>query len=133
MAFQFSTTARNASLDAIETAIGASPTLELRTGAAPANCGAADSGTVLATMTLPSDWMAAAAAGAKALLGTWQDPTADAAGTVGHFRIKAGATCHIQGSVTITGGGGDMTIDNPVLAVNQQVMIPAFTLSAGGA
>ena len=132
MAFQFSTAARNASLDAIETAIGASPTLELRSGAAPANCGAADSGTVLATMTLPADWLAAAAAGAKALSGSWQDAAADAAGTVGHFRIKQGATCHVQGSVTIT-GGGDMLLDNPVLAVGQQVAIASFTLNAGGA
>lgn len=133
MAFQFSTAARNASLDAIETAIGTSPTLELRSGAAPANCAAADSGTLLASMALPSDWAAAASAGAKTLLGTWQDTSADAAGTVGHFRIKQGATCHIQGSVTITGGGGDMTMDNPVLAVGQLVTVTAFTITAGGA
>ena len=133
MAFQFSTAARNASLDAIETAIGASPTLELRSGAAPANCGAADSGTVLATMTLPADFFANASGGVKALSGVWQDTQADAAGTAAHFRIKQGATCHMQGSVTITGGGGDMTIDNPVLAVNQQVTITGFTISAGGA
>lgn len=133
MAFQFSTAARNASLDAIETAIGAAPTLELRSGAAPASCAAADSGTVLASMVLPSDWMAAAAAGAKALAGLWQDLAADAAGTAGHFRLKQGATCHIQGSVTITGGGGDMTLDNPVLAVGQQVTITGFTIAAGGA
>jgi hypothetical protein len=133
MPFQFSTAARNASLDAIETTIGASPTLELRSGAAPANCAAADSGTLLASMALPADWLAAASAGAKALLGTWQDLSADAAGTVGHFRVKQGATCHIQGSVTATGGGGDMTIDNPVLAVAQQVVVTAFNINAGGA
>ena len=133
MAFQFSTAARNASLDAIETTIGTSPTLELRSGAAPANCAAADSGTLLASMALPSDWLAAASAGAKALLGTWQDLSADAAGTVGHFRVKQGATCHIQGSVTATGGGGDMTMDNPVLAIGQQVTGVAFTINAGGA
>lgn len=133
MAFQFSTTVRNASLDAIETTIGTAPTLELRSGAAPANCAAADSGTVLATMTLPTDWLAAAASGAKTILGTWQDTSADAAGTVGHFRIKVGATCHIQGSVTISGGGGDMTLDNNVLALGQQVTITAFTINAGGA
>jgi len=133
MAFQFSTAARNASLDAIETAIGASPTLELRSGAAPANTSAADTGTLLASMTLPADWSAAASAGAKTLLGTWQDLSADAAGTVGHFRLKQGATCHIQGSVTATGGGGDMTIDNPVLAAGQQVTVTAFTINAGGA
>lgn len=133
MAFQFSTAARNASLDAIETAIGASPTLELRTGAAPATCATADSGTLLASMALPADFMAATSAGAKTILGTWQDLAADAAGTAAHFRIKQGATCHIQGTVTITGGGGDMTIDNPVLAVAQQVTVTAFTINAGGA
>lgn len=133
MAFQFSTTVRNASLDAIETTIGTAPTLELRSGAAPANCAAADSGTLLASMTLPLDWLAAAASGAKTLLGTWQDTSADAAGTVGHFRIKVVATCHIQGSVTISGGGGDMTLDNNVLALGQQVTITAFTINAGGA
>ncbi len=133
MAFQFSDAARNAALDAIETAAGTAPTLTIRTGAAPANCAAADSGTVLATMTLPSDWLAAASGGSKALLGTWQDAAADAAGTAAHFRIKQGATCHIQGSVTISGGGGDMTLDNNVLALGQQVTITAFTITAGGA
>jgi hypothetical protein len=133
VAFQFSTGARNAALDAIETTIGTAPTLEIRSGSAPATCATADSGTVLATMALPSDWLAAASGGSKALAGTWQDTAADAAGTAAHFRIKAGATCHIQGTVTATGGGGDMTLDNAVLAIGQQVTITAFTLSAGGA
>lgn len=133
MAYQFSTAARNAWLDAIETTVGVSPTLEIRTGAAPANCAAAATGTVLATMTLPSDWMAAAASGSKALSGTWQDASADAAGTAGHFRINAGATCHIQGTVTATGGGGDMQLDNVSIAAAQQVTITAFTLTASGA
>lgn len=133
MAFQFSTASRNAMLDAAETAIGASPTLELRSGAAPANCAAADAGTLLASMALPANWMADAASGAKGILGTWEDSAADAAGTVGHFRIKQGATCHIQGSASATGGGGDMTLDNPVLAVGQRVTVTAFTINAGGA
>lgn len=133
MAFQFSVAARNASLDAIETTIGASPTLTIRTGAAPADCATADSGTVLATLVLPADFMAAAASGSKAILGTWQDAAADAAGTAGHFRITQGATCHIQGTVTITGSGGDMQLDNPVIAVGQQVTVTAFTITAGGA
>lgn len=133
MAFQFSTAARNAALDSIETAIGTAPTLEIRTGAVPVNAAAADSGTVLATMTLPSDWLAAASGGSKALAGSWLDSAADAAGTAGHFRIKAGATCHIQGTVTITGGGGDMTLDNTSIATGQQVSITSFTITAGGA
>jgi hypothetical protein len=133
MAFQFSVAARNAALDAIETAIGAAPTLEIRSGSVPANCAAAATGTVLATITLPSDWLAAASAGAKALLGTWQDASADAAGTAAHFRINQGATCHVQGTVTATGGGGDMTVDNTSFGVGQQVNITAFTITAGGA
>jgi hypothetical protein len=133
MAFQFSTSARNAALDAIETATGTAPTLEIRSGAAPATCATADSGTVLATMTLPSDWLAAASGGSKALSGTWQDTSADATGTAGHFRVKQGATCHIQGSITATGGGGDMTLDNTSIASAQQVTITSFTITAGGA
>lgn len=133
MPFQFSTASRNASLDAIETTIGASPTLEIRSGTVPANCAAADSGTVLATLALPSDWLAAASSGTKNLSGTWQDTSADATGTAGHFRIKQGATCHIQGTVTATGGGGDMTLDNTSIASGQQVTVTSFTITAGGA
>ena len=135
MSFQFSTASRNAAPDAIETAIGTSAILKLRTGAAPANCAAADSGTVVATIPLPADWAAAAADGSKALSGTWQDTSADAAGTAAHFRLydSTGTTCHMQGTITATGGGGDMTLDNPVIAAGQQVSITAFTLTAGGA
>ena len=135
MAFQFSTSARNAALDAIETAAGVSAIMKIRSGAAPANCGTADSGTVLATIALPSDWMAAASSGSKAMSGTWQDTSADATGTAGHFRVYAsdGTTCHVQGSITITGGGGDMELDNVSIATGQQVSVTGFTLNAGGA
>ncbi|MFN7881709.1 MAG: hypothetical protein ACK5PF_01650 [bacterium] len=133
MAFQFSVAARNAALDAIETAAGTAPTLTIRTGSAPADCAAANSGTVLVTINLPSDWLGAASGGAKTLLGTWQDTAADATGTAAHFRINQGATCHLQGTVTATGGGGDMTLDNVSIATGQQVTITAFTLTAGGA
>lgn len=135
MAIQLSTNVRNARLDAIETTVGASPILKIRSGAAPATCATADAGTVLATMTLPSDWAAAASGGSKALLGTWQDASADAAGTAGHFRIydSAGTTCHIQGTVTATGGGGDLTLDNAVLAAGQSVTINTFTLTDANA
>jgi hypothetical protein len=135
LAIQLSAAVRNARLDAIETTIGTAAVLKLRTGAQPADLATADSGTVVATMTLPSDWMAAAASGQKALSGTWQDTSADAAGTVGHFRIYAsdGTTKHLQGSVTITGSGGDMTLDNNVLAAAQAVSITSFTLTDGNA
>ena len=133
MAVQLSVAVRNARLNAVEVTIGESPTLDIRSGAQPENCAAADAGTLLASMTLPADWMAAADAGAKALSGTWQDASANAPGTAAHFRIKAGATCHLQGSVTATGGGGDLTLDNAVIAAGQSVTITAFTLTDGNA
>jgi hypothetical protein len=135
MAIQLSTTVRNARLDAIETAVGVSAVLKIRSGAAPANCGTADSGTVLASITCPSDWMAAASSGAKALAGSWTDSSADATGTAAHFRLYAsdGTTCHIQGTVTATGGGGDLTVDNTSFAAGQQFTVTAFTLTDGNA
>ncbi len=135
MSIQLSTTVRNARLDAIETAIGTSAIMKIRTGAAPANCAAADAGTVLATLNLPSDWMAAASAGSKAKAGTWEDTSADNAGTAAHFRIYAsdGTTCHLQGTVTATGGGGDLTVDNVVFAAGQPFTVTGFTLTDGNA
>src|SRR5215475_10013571 len=135
MTFQLSTTVRNAELDVIETTIGTSAILKIRTGSPPANCGTADSGTVLATLNLPSDWMANASGGSKAKSGTWEDTSADNTGTAGHFRVydSGGTTCHIQGTVTATGGGGDLTLDNTSIASGQDIVITAFTLTDGNA
>lgn len=135
MTIQLSTSVRNAMLDAIEAATGASAILKIRTGAAPASPAAADSGTVLATLALPADYMAAAANGSKQKQGTWADDAADASGTAGHFRIYAadGTTCHLQGTITATGGGGDMTVDNTNFAANQKFTIDTFTLTAPNA
>ena len=135
MSLQFSVSVRNAELDAIETAIGTDAVLKIRTGAAPANVATADSGTVLATLTLPTDWLAAASSGSKAKSGTWQDASADAAGQAEHFRIYAsdGTTAHLQGTVSITSGGGDLELDNDDIAVGQSVTITGFTITAGNA
>ena len=135
MALQFSTAVRNAMLDAIETQGGTSAVLKIRTGSAPADCGTADSGTVLATLNLPSDWMAAASGGAKTKTGTWTDSSADATGTAGHWRLYAsdGTTVLAQGTVTATGGGGDMTVDSTSFTAGQVFTVNTFTFSAGNA
>ena len=135
MAVQLSVTVRNARLDAIETAIGTSAVLKIRTGAQPANCAAADSGSVLATLTLPSDWLAAASSGSKAKAGTWEDTSADATGTAAHWRLYAsdGTTCHAQGTVTATGGGGDLTVDNTSFAAGQAFTITSWSFTDGNA
>lgn len=131
MALQLSVAVRNGRLDSIETVIGTTAVLKIRTGAQPATVATADSGTVLATLTLPSDWLAAAASGAKAKAGTWQDTSADATGTAAHFRIYAsdGTTAHIQGSVGATGSGADLELDNVSIAAAQSITITSFVLT----
>lgn len=131
MAHQYSVAINDARLDQVETTVGTAPILQLRSGAPPVNCAAAASGTLLATINLPSDWMAAASAASKIKAGTWSG-TGSAAGTIAHYRIlnTAGTTCHLQGTVTATGGGGDMTVDNTSIAVSQAVSVNNYTLNA---
>lgn len=136
MALKYSVTVRNARLDAIETTIGTSAILKIRTGAPPANCAAADSGTVLSTVNLPSDWMAAAASGEKSKSGTWEDLSADASGTAAHFRVydSGGSTCHVQGTITtVAVGTGDMLVDNDVFAAGQNFTVSTFKITSGNA
>jgi hypothetical protein len=129
MALQYAVLLVNAKLDAIETFVGTSPILRIRTGAAPANIAAASSGTVLATLTLPSDWMNAAAAGAKTMLGTWADAAADASGTAAHFEIvKSDTTTRcIQGTVGTS--ASDMIVDSVSFTAGQAFSITAFTIT----
>lgn len=133
MALQYSVTVRNAKLDAIETAIGTSAVLKIRTGSVPANVAAADSGSVLATVSLPSDWMAGASGGAKAKSGTWEDTAADASGTAAHFRIYAndGTTPHIQGTVGVS--GTDMIVDSVSFTAGQDFVVNTFTITDNNA
>ncbi len=133
MSIQLATTTRNSRLDAIETEIGTAPILKLRTGAPPANCAAADSGTVLCQITLPSDWLAAAASGVKSKSGTWSGTASGGGGTIAHFRIydSGGSTCKIQG--TAATGAGDMSLDNAVVADGQAVAVASFALTDGNA
>jgi hypothetical protein len=135
MTVQYSVAVRNAQLDAFETTIGTSAILKIRSGATPDACATADSGTVLATLNLPSDWMDAASGGSKTFLGVWQDVSADVTGTAGHFRIYAsdGVTCHMQGSITLAGGGGDMILGDTTVVSGTPVIITGFVITAGNA
>lgn len=138
MTINYSVSVRNARLDAIETEIGAAPIMEFRTGSKPASCATARSGTLLAQSALPSDWLAAAAAGVKSKNGTWTITglAGIATADIGYFSImKAGSPseCAIQGSVTVTGGGGDMTVDNVSMAAAQVATVTGFDITGGNA
>ena len=138
MSLQLSEAVRDAQNNAIETTVSTAPKLRLYSGAQPANCAAAASGTLCAELTLPSDWLGVSSAGVKSKAGTWSGvghANAGAGTDVAHFRIvdTAGTTCHLQGSVTITGSGGDMTMDNVNVATDQAVTVNTFGLTAGNA
>lgn len=135
MTLQLSALARNNRLDSFETTVGVSPLLRIYSGAPPANAAAAATGTLLVEATLPSDWLAAASGGTKSKSGTWEDVSANNTGVAGHFRIyeSTGTTCHLQGTVTATAGGGDMTVDNTSINAGQDVTVTSFVLSDGNA
>lgn len=114
-------------------------TLEIRSGSAPGP-NAADSGTLLVSIPLPTPAFGnagASTAGQADKAGTWEDSSADASGTAGHFRFKqsgdgggADATQErIEGSVTGSGGGGDIELDNTSINSGQSVEVTAFNVS----
>lgn len=134
MALQFSTAVRNAMLDGIESATGTGAVLRIRSGAQPATCATADSGTLLATITLASDWAAAASGGTKAFSGLpVTDASADGTGTAAHFRLYAsdGTTCHCQGSVGTA--ATDLIVDSVSFTAGQTFNVTAWTWTAPGA
>lgn len=135
MSLQLSPRCRNAAADAIEATIGTAPKLQIRTGPPPANTDAADTGTLLAELTLPSDWLAVASNGAKSKSGTWQDSSANATGDAEHFRVKdsGGTNCDMQGTVTEFGGGGDLQVENVEVTAGQSFTITNFVFGVGNA
>lgn len=131
MALQYSQTLYLARLDLVESTPGASALLKIFSAAVPANCAAADPGGLLATITLPSDWMNAASGTTKTLLGSWSAAASGGAATTPlSFRIynNAGSTCHIQGVAGI--GSGDLQVNGTITA-GQTVTVTQFTLTAG--
>jgi hypothetical protein len=64
--------------------------------------------------------------GAVTLNGTWSDTSADNTGTAGHYRMTNGSDIE-EGTVTATGGGGDLTLDNTSITSGQTVTITSWT------
>jgi hypothetical protein len=125
---QFSTRVKNARLNIIEATMGVGPTLKIRTGAKPASIDSASTGTVLASMLLPNDWMLDAAAGQKVKNGTWQDLAADADGVAGHYEIVAAdGVVDERGSITQINGQGDMEIQSVNVVTGQTITVAEKT------
>jgi len=129
------TALKNTILDSGIQSVFNSGTLQIRSGAAP-GANAVATGTLLASISMTADAFAAAASGAVAKNGTWSDTSADGTGTAAHFRLITSTDTNastqnearLEGSVTATGGGGDLTLDNTSITTGQSVTVNTFSI-----
>lgn len=135
MALSFSTTLRNNRANDITTAVGASGLLRIYEGTAPADVNTAiTSQTLLAELTCNSTFAPSASNGVLTLNAITQDSSANATGTASFFRITtSGGTAVIQGTVTATGGGGDLTLNTVSLSSGAAVSVTSFVITEGNA
>ena len=133
MALQFSTTLRNAMLDAITSAVGASAKLRIYSGTKPATVADAITGTLLADLTCNATFAPAASSGVLTLNAITSDSSADATGTATHFRIYTsdGTTAVLQGDVGTS--GSDFNLNTTSLVSGATVACSSFTITAPGA
>lgn len=115
MAIGMSTTLlRNPMLNVWTSAVGNAGKLRLYSGTRPATNGTAT--TLLGELTCGSPFAAAASGGVLTLNALTADSAADASGTATWARLlKADNTFVADFTVTATGGGGDLEMDNPVI------------------
>ena len=128
MSVTYNNTLKNTRLTAVRDAIDAGA------GAGKLEIGTAGMGSVLATIAL-ADPCGSVANQVLTLTMPRSDTSADATGTAAHFRLYAsdGTTCHAQGTVTVTAGGGDMTVDSTSFTTGGTFSVTGFTLTAGNA
>lgn len=124
--------AADAVVDRID--VGGAGSLKIYTGSQPADADTTPAGTLLVTITLAATaFGSASSAGTATLASTPRTGTAVAAGTAGCFEVVSGGGLKVfQGTVTATGGGGDLTVDNTSIAVSQVVNISSLTYTQPG-
>lgn len=136
MTMQLADGIRNAMLDAIETWVGTSPILRFRSGAKPATVATASSGTVLAEITLGSDWAGAASGGAKTVSGVpLTDSSANATGTAGHWELvkSDGTTVAMRGDVGLAGSGASAILSSLSINSGSPFSVLSWGFTAGNA
>jgi hypothetical protein len=112
-------------LDGID-AIFNSGTLEIRTGGSPGAANAA-TGTLLASLTLPSDAFNSASSRTKSLSATITDLSADNSGTAGYARLKNGAGTRII-DMSVGVGSGELQLSTLTFVAGGVVNITGLTL-----
>lgn len=128
MAISITAAAANSMAGALATAIGSAASIEIRSGSKPATPETAASGTLLVTVAISGSFTASGGSITSA------DPASanpGASGTAGYFRLKtSGGTAILDGTVTATGGGGDMTLGSTSIntGVPVDLGVPSFTV-----
>lgn len=137
MATRISTGARNAAADAVTTLLDAGAAagyIEIREGTQPADPQTAASGTLLGTLPLSDPAFGAAATGTATANTITDDSDADASGTAGWFRAyDSDANAVIDGSITGTGGGGDLELDDTNIVAGGVISVDSWTITMPGA
>jgi hypothetical protein len=134
MAIQYSTTHRTNAMTQLNTDIGASCVIKIWTGSAPANCGTADTGTLLVTFAGNAGGFGTVLTGvltASAIA----NATASGTGTAGYFRIYPTAATSTNAVVqgTVGTSGTDMIVTNTNINSGQSIVFSSMTVTAYGA
>ncbi len=123
----------DAIVDLLDGGAGAG-TLKIYTGSAPANVDDAATGTLLGTLTLSDPAFGAAAdanPGGRATASTITgDTSADNTGTAGYFRaLDSNGVAVIQGTITATGGGGDLELNSTSISAGVAINVTSWTFT----
>ena len=130
MALAYSTTLRNARLDAISTAVGTAGKVRIYDGVRPASGGTVT--VLLAELTLAGAFAAAAGAGVLTVNAITQDASADATGTATWFRVVTSANAFVIDG-TVAASGSDLNLNTTSIVLGGPVAITSFTITTGNA
>jgi hypothetical protein len=132
------TPSKNAMLAALLTRLdptpgGARATLEIRSGSKPANGDAAATGTLLAVLTFADPPAPAPSGGVLTFSAIARDEGADATGNAAWARLKnADGGTELDGTVTVTGGGGFVELNRLDLVAGGPVEVTGCQLDFAG-
>jgi len=130
---RLASTARTASANAIAALVDAgtaSGTIQVRSGAIPATPNTAATGLLLGTLTFSDPAFSAAVAGVATANPITGDAVADATGAATWFRVlDSSGNAVFDGDITVTGGGGSLTLDNINVIAGGTISINTFTLT----
>ena len=128
MTYRRATATRDAVADA-EGDLLNTGTIQIRTGAQPANVGDAAAGTLLGTLTFSATAFGAPSTGVVTAAAITSDTSADNSGTAGHARLL-NSSAVIHSDATCAQGSGDFNFNNSVIVAGGIIAASSLTLTA---